>query len=60
MYFPRTSIDMIGVCNSKVREMWEDPAVKGKSMKISRQRKGTEGPHCGARGSRNSVNFCMS
>ena len=41
--------------------MWEDPDVKGKSsLKISRQRKGTEGPSCGVRGSRNSVNFCMS
>lgn len=52
---------MIGLYNSRVREMWEDLAVKGRnSLKISRQHKGTEGPNCGVRGSRNSLNFCMS
>ena len=30
------------------------------SLKISRQRKGTEGPNCGVRESRSTVNFCMS
>lgn len=38
--------------------MWKDPDVKGKSsFKISRQRKGAEGPNYGVRGNRNIINF---